>query len=424
MSDFILPYTSNIAVSTNEFATRESLNRNLMKLIKNDEALYEYSGGLDRGLYRILPYEYGKAYSKNDLVWFVDYYVVPKDKATYDAELQKLLEVKYDNAASSEEIENLSASVEKRRQKIYDKYHVVSLYLLRSLENSNSRIPEMTMIDMIPTFDASGWKNMNPLGTIFYDYFEDFAVHILKEKLHEMHETISKYHKFGTLSSYAEIDKKVLKIDFSNLNHDRLSVFFPYETKLLNSSSTIIEGTSRKWDCGLLEYDIVYKLGDTVNAYSYYAADGSVIKADNVDVNYLNLNPVIKSTDPNLEYDNSDYYLNDSDADIFAVSGNESSTISGLRQYGMNDEINTYCGTVTLPEPFLDTNYMIFGSGIASIDNPENTGTLEKNVNTLVYVNKAKKSFTAVLIVPTYVGTIPKSLANNRFRCHIIGRWK
>ena len=424
MNDLIIPYADNIAVSTNEFATRVSLNRNLLKLLKNDEALFEYSGGVERGLYRVLPYEYGKTYSKNDIVWFVDYYVVPKNQAEYDAELNKLLEIDVKKAGTQEEINALTAEIEKQKKELFDKYHVVSLFLLRSLENGNGNEPKLDFVDMIPVFDASGWKNVNPLGTIYYDYFEDFTAKVLSEKLHEMHEVISKYHKFGTLSSYSEIDKKVLKVDFSNLNPDRSTVFFPYETKIVDSSKTIIEGTVRTWDCGLLEYDLTYKLGDTVNEYSFYAADGSVNKADNVDTNYLNLNPIIKPSDPNLVYDNSRYYLTESDADILAVTGNKEVYINGIKQYGMNGRINTYCGTITLPIAFIDTNYMIFGSGLASVEDPENEGVLEKNVNTLVYVNKAKKSFTAVLIVPTYEGILPKSLANNQFRCHIVGRWK
>ena len=424
MTDEILKYIENVNVSSNELVTRTSLNRNLLKLLENDKALLDYSGGVDRGLYRILPWEKGKTYDKNDLVWYVGYYVVPKNIVEYEREMGRLSAFDFSSVSSSSDLETLSAGWQRERQNVYDKYHIVTLFLLRSLDNLNSNEPELTMIDMIPTFDASGWKNENQFGTIYYDYFEDFTAHVLKDKLHEMHEVIKKYHKFGTLSSFSEIDNKVLKTDFSNLSENRSSVFFPYETITLDPSGSIVEGTMRKWDCGLIEYDLIYKLGDTSGGYIQYAADGSLIMHDNVAVNYLNLNPIVEVSDPNLKYDNSPYYLTENDADIFVVPGEENAYSTDVKQTGLNSVVNTYCGTITFPIAFADTNYMVFGTEIACIDSGNGDGAAVANVNTTIYVNKAKKSITAVLIVPTYDSDVPRTLVNNRFRCHVVGRWK
>jgi hypothetical protein len=276
---------------------------------------------------------------------------------------------------------------------------------------------------MIPVFDASGWKNENPSGTIYTDFFKDFTVLNLKKNLHEMHEISKKYHKFGELSSLADLDRAILKNDMSNLNPDREVGFFPNETVELDSTDTIVGGSMRKWDCGLVEYDLIFKLGDSKSTFASYNPDGSVKTSEDLDANYLDLNSENYGGSIYSEFNNRKYYLDDSDSDIFSLSGGFDATVNDLVQHNVNDVLNSYCGTIKFPISFIDKNYAIFHPEIPSsimLDGNE----IERNVNCMVFVNKSRESVTAMLIVPNYLSGKTKVLGENRFRCQIVGRWK
>lgn len=404
----ILTTHSHLDISSNEMMINAVLNRNFKKLFDNDNALLGVSRSISQGVYRILPYEKGKSYSKNDLVWFVDFYLSPKNEKEYNEEYSKL----DSEFSTTEEYDELKK-----------KYFTVSLYLLRSLSNNNTNFPKREIVDMIPVFDASGWKNEYPSGSIYTDYFQEFTVFNLKQKLHELHEVSKTYHKFGELSSFLELDKAVLKTDMSNLDPDRSHVFFPNETVELDSNDTIVEGSVRKWDCGLLEYEMIFKLGDSRSIFASYNPDGSIKTSEDLDANYLNLNVENYGASIYSEFSNRKYYLNDSDSDIFNLSGGFDVTVNGLVQHNVNQYLNSYYGTIKFPIPFIDRNYAIFHPEIPSSIR-SNGNIMETNVNCMVFVNKSMDSVTAMLIVPNYVSGDVKVLGENRFRCQIIGRWR
>ena len=169
MTDTIIQNYTNIAVSSNEMMINTVLNRNFKKLFQNDIALLGNSLDVYNSMYRVLPYDQNKVYQRNDLVWFVDFYLSPKNETAYN---EKIANLSMENNLTEEEY-----------QKAKDTYYTVSLYLLRSLNNNNTTFPKREYVDMIPVFDASGWKNENPAGTIYTDYFEEFTAYNLKQTL-------------------------------------------------------------------------------------------------------------------------------------------------------------------------------------------------------------------------------------------------
>lgn len=401
----------DVDVASNEILTRASLNRNFKKLFDNDSDLITNAISTSGNLYRVFPWEEGKVYSKNQLVWFVDFYLSPKDTEAYNTEY-KQLEVHLENTP-----EKVNA--------LKDRYYTTSLYLLRSLKNGNSNMPQKTLVDMIPMFDASGWKNENPLGSIYTDYFDEFTLYNLKNQLYKMHESVSKYHRFGQLSSYEEIDKKVLKTDLTNIDPERSHIFFPNKSYELEETKTILPESSVKyWDCGLVEYLIIFKLGDTLNEYATYNPDGTLNYAQNVDANYIDLSNKNKSLNEYTYYDNRKYYLSDEDSDILLIKGGYNISENNINQQNVNNYINSYSGTIKFPIPFIDTNYMIFNTNTPCTILYGNED-VTSNINNMVFINKSRESVTALLIVPNYENNdTTKVLHNNVFKCHIIGRWK
>jgi hypothetical protein len=60
------------------------------------------------------------------------------------------------------------------------------------------------------------------------------------------------------------ISDKLMKTDLSNRNLNRRNFQFPYVTGFLpetTNDNVILNGHYRLYDCGLIEYDIVYRFG-------------------------------------------------------------------------------------------------------------------------------------------------------------------
>lgn len=399
-------------IASNELLVNIVLNRVFRKLFENDKELIVKADEINGGLYRVLPWDETKTYNKNDLVWYVDVYAPPAKEEEYNAAVKEIEENNSDPIIIKQKIKFLQ-----------DRICTVTLYLLRSLKNNNTSRPQRTLVDMVPLFDVSGWKNENPMGSIYTDFFEDFTVDNITRMLREAHETIQTYHKFGKLEKFDDIKEKILENKMPNIDPTRKKVFFANTTFALKESKTVISGSCRKWDCGLLEYDITYKLGDSDVEYSAYNADGTVKLRDDLDANYLRLGKrAVESLDEGDIYDNRRYYLNDDDSTIFVVANDATIAEAGITQHNINDKINSYCGTIKFDVPFIDTNYSIFPEAISGAITAEEN--IVKNINSMVFVNKCRNSVTALLVIPNYGGSEYRVLGENTFRCRITGRWK
>jgi hypothetical protein len=93
---------------------------------------------------------------------------------------------------------------------------------------------------------------------------------------------------------------KLLKSDLSNRDMNRERYFFPYETRFLQQDDYIIGGFARRYDNGLLEYDIIFRL-------SY---DGRET-VDGVNSMRLKCNSVQIKNTSTFSSDNADYTGNE-----------------------------------------------------------------------------------------------------------------
>lgn len=421
-------HVDDIGVASNELNLTYVVNRNFLKLLDNDKRIMSNINKVRNGMYRIMPWNPEATYSKNDFVWFTLTYPHP---LSVDAMNQARNKVLSSVAANGGEWND---DTEKEMQAISATYCTTSLFLLRSLRNNNTVTPSLSIDNekngaygyMVPLFDHSGWHNENPMGTIYTDYFQFYLEKLIDGYIEDAHVKVKDgqdYHKFGILSAYSNIPEKVLKTDVSNLDPNRSTFLFPYHTWTLTETNTIINGQARKWDCGLLEYTIEFKLGTDEEILDSYNDDGSIRRLDQIDINYLNLRPRITQEDDELVYDNSNYYLNESDADIFRVPGGTTRVMNGIVHENSNNKLNALLGTIRFPEPFIDTNYTIFLQTPSCVC-AEGDNSVEPNVNQMVFVNKSRKSVAALLIIPTYEGNATKLLYMNRFRMQVSGRWK
>jgi len=193
-----------------------------------------------------------------------------------------------------------------------------------------------------------------------------------------------------------------MKSDLTNRNRGRSRIIFPYETVNLKPDGVIVGGFYRKWDNGLLEYDIRYRVG---------YVDSETIVANTLSIENSYGVEVPLSSDEYQE--NRLYFMEDSDYEIFQQDGTEDFVANGVTYRNINKQQNAYAGKIVLPVPFRDVSYMVF------TDKPE------KSVNDIVYVNKMKGTITALYIKPEFSERDVRQIAidpNLVFRCQIVGR--
>lgn len=142
-------------------------------------------------------------------------------------------------------------------------------------------------------------------------------------------------------------------------------MFYPYYTRSLPADNVVLYGYYRVWDTGVLELDIVYRLGYT----GQYHQDGYF--TDVVECNTFSM--------AGAEYANSNtsrYFNTVKDRDIFAPLSSGQSEMDDIEQVNRNDYVNTYSASINFPQfrfngkniQFLDEHYMIFGSDVLSQD--------------------------------------------------------
>lgn len=368
-----IPYTSNIAVAPNELYIHYTINRNLEKLLTNDNTLIEklnrYSIG-DMG--GIQPYRKDYVYDKGDVVIFID----------------------------------------------KDGTKVKNVYLLESLVDNNDLEPEYDIVnDFISDFTKSNWKNLNEFYSIYNSDDEtinlsNFLEYAISTNFHLSHEVDPVYHKFGEINENT-VDEKLLKKDFSNVDDYRNRIFFSYETKKVEADN--FSGFYKKWGNGVLEYDLTYCLGENLKVEKIINPDGSIVAT-----NYMKANSLVPLSSD--EFNNDDYFMSEDDYLIFNKNGSTVKyNVNGIAQTNTTEQVNTYHGTIVFPIPFVDTNYMVFTSG-----RTRNEIGQTQSPNTMTFTNRKKESITAVYVIPNYNGENVQEvlLRNNVFQCQIIGRWK
>jgi len=364
----------DVCVGYNEYVSRFSLNRNIRKLVENDKKLLtlfnRMSGGED-----IDEWNPSVTYKSNQMVWFVN---------------------------------------------------GDDLYLLRN------QVPDNTVKPDPDDFVGSGWRNENEHKTIL-DYGLETAIQRYVRQKMNGHQNGS-LHSIGSLANQTQFDRKLLRKDFTNITTNRKHNFYPYQTVDMldidpSLSNVILDGSYRIYDNGLLEYDIVYRMG----YQGQEELDGEMydtIVCNNVEFRDTSR---LASKDPSRNEVNR-YFFNTGDYSIFKhenTSKDNFSIVGNTIQRNRNDYCNTYHAKITFPQYFSNLKYCVFGSQVTCENRgPGSVGIIGSSSNHLVYCDKTIGSITAILItipgsnydVPGYNST-HGGLLSNTFHLKAIG-WR
>lgn len=389
MKKNILAHTKNLDVSSNEYATKYSMNRILKKLLENDKLLEDFYRTLFKTM-SIQEYQKGNTYYYNNVVWFLN---------------------------------------EKKEP-----------FILRCIRSKTSS--DLYSWKSGESLEDYGWQDLNPDIDILEDYGIQKKIDSWLAKKLRVHQTDVNLsaHPLGQISygnpnSKLDIENKVANSEMTNLDNKREQIFFPYQTTVLKTSKTspIIGGYCRKYDNGLLEYDILFRL-------SYLGPvevdpDTGLI-AEVVDCNTLNLAK---------NYIDSSYFETKEDTQVFNTANIQSdsyySEIGEVRQCNRNDYANVYYATLNFaaaastPE-MITTNfyspnsYMVFSGDITCQNKNLKNSIVSIGSNALTFCSKQSGSITAILV--TYPnqnfqinGENAKNggLASNSFHCQLVGKW-
>lgn len=386
----VLPHTTNLDVSSNEYSLAYTVQRIIDRLFENDLALEKlYESVFSRTM--IYEYDVGLEYKYNDVVWFLH-----KNKTA----------------------------------------KIADLYVLRC---DKSTMPANSLSDFpTKTFQAIGWKDLNPDVDIFTQYGLDKKIGTFFNKMFKQHTDDVVNHKYGKISydktSRNHLDNKVARRDVSNLNPYRENVFFPNESICLtrNMNSPIVNGNCRWYDNGILEYDIVFRLG--------YVGYQLVDEEYNISADIISCNSIDFRTDNTM----SKYFLDTDDRSIFyQLSSKYEAEVGGTVQKNTNDYVNVYSATIDFAEAagglvgktlyeFDNTDYMIFGSDQLMQKRCPFDDSINPSSNSMVFCAKHKDRFTAMLIVypsqknmsKTGFNAMNTGILANSFHCHVIGKGK
>lgn len=398
-NDTVLISYENMRIAVNEVINRFTVNRNIEKLIQNDQALknlyVEIMGGLDIQGYKI---QSGISnYNIDSVVWY---------------------------------------------------YHEKSntWWILRSIKDNNLNDPRIAIEDTAkyinghPDFQTYGWKNENEkvdiLGII------DKSINSLIEKFIRTHENDKDKHKYGKIDYVNGLDqnfisKKLLKKDVSNVL-DRNNMFFPFKTVHFKTNN-ITSGSYRLFDNGLMYIDIVFKMGTGEIDNDGY----EIVKCNDIG---FDISKVQQKTDKNYN-ENYKYFNTVDDANIFRnettdqsfFTNEYTSTIAGTIQTNRNNVVNVYSAKLNLfpnlvifndypINGFKDINYNVFFSNCMCETKDNNSSIICPSSNQLVFCDKRMGSITALLI--TYKDKTQDDfgsnggIASNSFTCQLVGRWK
>lgn len=391
----ILKNIKDVNVSSNELITRMSLNRNFKKLFENDLLLEDLYNSIIQSV-DIQEYHSGETYNYGQLVWFKN-----RDTRT-------------------------------------------EFYLLKSIVNNNVNDPKFALYDLLyglPDFEKYGWKNENQKLDLKEIGIDTYILQCIDPNILK-HESDTILHKFGIINvkdnnSSDYIDKKILKKDLSNIAINRNTLFFPYQTGHFITDN-ITNGEYRIWDNGILELNIVFRLGYVGKKLEKYNLD--IIECNNVKIK--------KSTTSNkldVNYnENAKYFNSAEDMTIFNYDGDETGIrIGNTIQTNRNDFVNVYSADLDFSAAkmhigerqilgFKDTDYMIFTSDTLSQDRNFQNHSLNPGSNTMTFCNKSRNGITALYISIPEDGNYDNAGYNtkngglivNTFNCHIIGRYK
>lgn len=187
---------------------------------------------------------------------------------------------------------------------------------------------------------------------------------------------------------------------------------------------SILGGFARRYDNGLLEYDIIFRLSFT-GTESIDGASSNILKANSVNVR--NTSTFSKQ---NADYNNNElYFQTPNDYQIFNANTSGEIELGPSRQTNRTPYVNVYHADLRFLDSqkfiFRDNNYMIFCSDVLSQDRNASSQSMNPGSNSIVFLNKSSKMLTAVYVTypkPGTTGVSNSGLVSNSFHCKLIGR--
>lgn len=314
MSNAGLPASSYIDIAPNEYVTKYSINRNFEKLLSNDFYLYEtYSTSTNPStsptekLKKAQTYNKLKTYNAGDFV----FYKIKKD----DTKFYILSSVQGSNSHKPTVRKNVVTN------DLYvvnsDWWVIVGIDPAKGNSLPKDQV-DMHVADSLALFQANHERNT-----------EELSAHPIQRLGIQQSEKA-----FRTLE---------------NISEERQVFQYPSYIQSLVGDNTVYQGYMRKWDNGLLEYDLTFRLG-YINSDT---AGKDLISANNLIVPHRNNNYL--------------YFKDDSDYAIFNKGGEGYVVTPSSKQVNLNPHMNAYTGTIKFPEPFRDLNYMMFTTNVKNI---------------------------------------------------------
>ena len=307
--DDSLPVSSYIDIAPNEYVTKYSFNRNFEKLLSNDYWLYEKYGIHSDDELNIQTYNKLRTYDAGEIV----FYKIQKS----DTKFYMLSSIQGPNTHKPTVRKNLQTN---------------ELYVINSDWWVIVGAKDTSKGTSLPKDDADQYVNESRLSF---------------QSNHELETDDPSAHPTGELG--LQKSEKVFK-SMENIDPDRKKVFYPSYLQSLVADQTILAGYMRKWDNGLLEYDMTFRLG--------------YLSTDQQGLDILSANNFIAEKTPN----NFLYFKNAADYSIFNIKSENFSTTPRSKQLNLNDSINAYVGKIEFPEHFKDLNYMVFTSNMKCLE--------------------------------------------------------
>ena len=359
--------------------SKYQINRNLEKLLQNDILIYKTCQSV-LGSMNIKEYSESTVYQYGDLVWFL---------------------------------------LRDRQGK------VDSLWMLRCIEDNNSKPPATVKLQNgqldSDKLSESGWKDENK----YIDLINMGVINALKQYVNDrmVSHTSSSLHRFERLNAQ-NMQQKVLKSDISNLSSARRHYMFPYETRFMPQTNSVMYGYARRYENGILEYDIIFRLGFN-GVQTIDGVERSVLKANFQQINNTNS---LSESNPGWT-GNERYFQSSQDYDIFKKQYNGQATVGKTIQINRGKYVNIYSANIGFIEDgqfrFADNKYMVFCSDVMSQDCNTDEQTINPSANTIIFINKCSNSITAMYITQPKNGIVDPSkngLVSNTYHCKLIGK--
>lgn len=291
------------------------------------------------------------------------------------------------------------------------------VFLLQSLRNGNTSMPNYDIVDGIPDFTKSDWRLLNPMSYLLQDLIgmkkvvQDVFAKVLEKHVKSEH----------GLVKTESIENNLVKKDYSNLHTS-----WNLGQYSLTNKETAIDGNGsvmKKSTNGIMECSFVYSFDAKANQ-QLSIADKRY---------YYQKSPILDESDKEI------FSAKYSENNMFSVTVNKNeNNPSGNGFNTLRYGTNIFHAKIEFPEPYLNDEYMVFfdtygnGQFVFGYDKSELAAAIEPTYDAIVsmpmMLNKKVSGFDVVLPIHTYFNSMQKYRIgvpwDNKFRLQVIGRYR